>query len=71
MAHPRKPRDHWAHSITDLYACPVGIGSITGRSPQTIISKGMREMAWCLVLGKYFNKGNTSTEDEAEDTLLK
>lgn len=45
-------------------------GSNTGKSPKTIIAKSMREMARCLVLGNYFDEGETSTEDEADGTLL-
>lgn len=68
-AYPVKPECSWANSIHDLYSCLVEIGFITEMSSEATIARLMREMAWCLVLGKYFEE-KRDFHDQSEDILL-
>lgn len=61
MAYSLKSGGHWAYSITDLHACLVS----QDNRCQVDERDGPR-----LVLSKDFDEKGTSTEDEADDTLL-
>lgn len=63
--------DSEGNDLVNLYANLVEVGPITpGVTPKTVIAKLMREIIWCLVLGTYFEEGETPTGPEADDTLL-
>lgn len=44
--------------LPDLYDCFVELASIIpGTTPKDVVSQKVRDMTWCLVLGKYFVQG--------------
>lgn len=71
-AHLVEAGSDWAESLPNRYASLVKTGLITpGTTSKAVIGKRIREMAWCLILGAYFNQMATpGGGDEADDTLL-
>lgn len=69
--HVVETRGLGATATLNLWDNLVEVGSITpGVTPKTVIAKLMRETIWCLVLGTYFDPGETPIGQEADDVLL-